>query len=351
MNTASVDVSDLLADPLAPASRAEQPIGFVGLDIPEDILAAPPLFAVHLPWQRGRSTPWADRWLEDSFPGWARSMVEDWAGGRFDFLQRVVFTRGDDTSQRLYYYICELQHRRLVQGPEPLIFDIARIRRPSSEAWTIAAVRRLAAELDLDAADLAEGVRTANRRRELMASLDLDRRSPGHFYEQIARASLFAPIESLDLPSLPPNAAFQGRVLLAGSSPPDDHLHLAVESAGWSVVGEAYDRNLSRLGPPVDDLDDDPARVIGRLAFGNSTGPRSFHDRTAHILAEIGRRGVDVVIFWLYEEDEAIAWDVVQSQRALTASGVPTLVMTRRKWDLSDAPEADVIRFLRSLAA
>ncbi|MDH4107947.1 MAG: 2-hydroxyacyl-CoA dehydratase family protein [Gammaproteobacteria bacterium] len=351
METVNLDTAGFFADPLVAARTAQRPVGYVGLDIPEDILAAPPFHAAHLPWQRDRRTPWADRWLEDSFAGWARCIVEDWADGRYDFMESVVFTRGDDTSQRLYYYLAELQRQGRIGGPRPLIFDTARIRRPSSEKWTVAAVRRLASELGLDDEDLAAGIDAADRRRRILLSIDADRSFASPFYERVARASLFIPAESLPRRSALANPGSAGQVLLAGSSPPDDGLHLAVDAAGWSVAGEACDRNLLRLGSPLRAVSGDPAERIGRQCAANPVGPRSFHDRAADILASVEERGAGAVVFWLYEEDEAIAWDVAACRRALEARGIATLVLARRRWDLSDDPQDDIARFLGSLAA
>lgn len=344
----SYTLERILADPLAPAAASTRAVGFIGADVPADVLAAPGISAAHLPWQRDRATPFADRWLEDAFPGWSRSMLQDWADGRFDFMSHVVFTRGDDASQRLYYYVTELQRRRIVGGASPVIFDTARIRRPASEAWNLAAVRRLAADLDVNEDDLVEGIGVTNRRRVAMHDLDRDRNAPGHFYEQVARATLFAPLDTLDLDTRPADPGGHGRVLLAGSAPPDDSLHRAVEAAGWNVVGDVNDRNLARLGPPVD-TGKDPVSGIGRQVSRTTSGARSFHDRGATLAAETNQRRVDAVVFWLHEQDEALAWDVVRAERAVAQLGKPVLVLSRRQWDLSDEPAADVAAFLGGL--
>ena len=344
-----INIQTILSDPLALARDAGFPLGYIGLDIPEDLLAADGVFAVHLPWSIDRQTPRADDWLEESFPGWARSIVEDWAEGLFDFMAYVIFSRGDDATQRLYYYICELQSRGLVHGPEPIIFDVARVRKSSSEAWSIAAVKRLAEELQLGEAALHAGIDLANKRRKIMASLSDQRKAPGQYYEQFARASLFAPLESLqlDLPEYDTPPA--GRILLAGSSPPDDHLHRAVEAAGWWVTGENYDRNLARLGTPLAAGEGDVFELIGRQAHSSTVGPRAFFDRNGQLLQEVRASRADAAIFWLIEEDEALAWDLAQSRQALEATGLPCLTMTRRAWNYSDHPEGEIREFLAGL--
>jgi len=138
-------------------------------------------------------------------------------------------------------------------------------------------------------------------------------------------------------------------VLLAGSSPPDDCLHRAVEAVGWSVVCETYDRNLTRLGPSIETSGGDVFERIGRHAHANNVGARAFHDRAEHLLQQARSSLADAVIFWLIEEDEGIAWDLVSSRQALADMGLPCLAMTRRKWDCSDRSRGDIAFFLEGL--
>ena len=91
-------------------------IASLGPCLPLDLLEATGRHAGQLPWLLGAPTPHADRWLESKFPVWSRSIVEQWATGRFDELDAVVFSRGDDAVQRVYYYLCELQ--RVVPAAE-----------------------------------------------------------------------------------------------------------------------------------------------------------------------------------------------------------------------------------------
>ena len=51
-------------------------------------------------------------WRVHSRPRCAPSRTQ-WLQGDLDHLEAVVFARGDDSGQRLYYYLCELQRRGL----------------------------------------------------------------------------------------------------------------------------------------------------------------------------------------------------------------------------------------------
>lgn len=347
--TLDAQIDAILADPLAHARVAPRAIGYVGFDIPEDLLAVPGLAACHLPWQAGMATPRADQWVEQSFAPWSRSIIEDWAAGRFDFLDAVVFTRGDDSAQRLYYYVCDLQRTGELGGPRALIHDLAAIPGASSEARCVDALRTLAGELGVDGGALAEGIVRANRRRRWMAAAQAGRGGPGAAYERIARAGLFAPLEDLALPEHS-GVAPHGRVLLAGTPPSGDWLHRAVDDAGWAVVAEAHSMSLMRLGDPVAE-DGDPFEAAGRHAHRLPWGKRAFVDRAAWLVEQARQTRADAVILWLYEEEEALPWHVPAQRRALEAAGMPACVLTRRAWDGSDGAAEEIGRFLKGLEA
>src|SRR5690606_10192842 len=130
------DIDVLLADPLATSRERGEGVGFVGPDVPIDVLLATGKPFGHLPWQAAGATAWADQWLESSFPFWARSILEQWHLGAFDALETVVFTRADDASQRLYYYVAELKRRGKLGGPAAHIFDVALVPRGTSLGHT-----------------------------------------------------------------------------------------------------------------------------------------------------------------------------------------------------------------------
>ncbi len=338
-----------LADPLALFHAEDRPLAYVGFDVPLDVLLASGRAFCHLPWRKGRATPHADRWLETAFPGWARSIVEDWFSGAFDRFERVIFTRGDDATQRLYYYLCELQRRGLVGGPRPCIFDVALVRRAASITHCERALRALMSELGIDTAALIDGIAHANRQRAWFARLDSERSATGHVYENIARAALFRDMSLMDSTvSLAP-AATAGRLLLAGSVPPDDMFHRAVEACGWNIVHEAHQLTLGRHGAPLVHIGEDPVAMLAQHFNAHSSGSRTFADRAASLVHACKRVGADAVVLWLTEEDEALAWDVPRQRTALAQTGLPHLVLTRRRWDGNDGAAEEICRFLQEL--
>jgi benzoyl-CoA reductase/2-hydroxyglutaryl-CoA dehydratase subunit BcrC/BadD/HgdB len=350
MNSFSLEVDGLLADPLGAgrlrAARGQVVIGVTSSDIPVELILAANAFPLALPCTPS-PTPQADRYLEATFSPVARSLTEQWLSGQFDFLNAVVFPRSNDSLQRTYYYLCELQRRGLARGPRPLLFDVAKIVRGTSLAHTRAATVRLAQALQTDRSALSDAVAARNRRRCLMQRLLARRRSnappPGPLAERIARAADFgdaAPFDAaLEAWLGSEFSAWHGpRLLLAGSPPPDDRWHTAAEECGARIVDEFGDHAADRLGAHVMPTGD-PIEAIGEHHARLRAGSRSFEDRAATLVERARAARVDGVVLWIIEEDESIVWDVPAMKRALSSAKIPLLELTRRAWNEDAVPE------------
>jgi hypothetical protein len=289
-------------------------IGIAGPDLPHEVLLAAGCHAGPIAFDPDRSANRAAGWMESKFAPWAPAALESWLEGAYDHLDAVLFSRADDTSQRFYYYACELQRRGQLGGPEPLIFDIARIPRAISRDRTVNQVRSLAMRLG------------------------------------VTDAALEAAIHQTNLDRARPPAAFEGRrCLLAGSAPPDLRLHDAVAQAGWIAAGQTLADQWAFCGDPVAQGTGDPAAAIGAQLHARRGGPRSFADPGA-LLAQ-NAAGCAAVVLWRIEEDEAQCWHLPAERRALIELGLPHLVLTRRDWLARDAAAAEITEFLQGLPA
>lgn len=289
-------------------------IASVGPCLPVDLLDATGRYAGPLSWKLDRPTPCADQWLESKYPCWARSVLEDWAEGRFEVLDTVVFSRADDAVQRLYYYICELQRRGLIGGPLATIFDVAKVPRGSSEAHTIETVRRLARELGLDDEALESGIVETNQRRA-------------------ARA------ETPEGPAC----------VLVGTPPPQPLLHEAIVQAGFIPVGQTLADLWADPGPAVEEASGDPAAAVGRQVHRRHDERRGFVDAARYNLDLARSSRAAAAVLWYGEEDEARIWDLPRVREALSEAGLPLIVMTRRDEAARDGAPEEVRKFLEGL--
>jgi hypothetical protein len=332
----------IVKDPLALLGR--DGLGFVGADVPVELLLASGRPFGHLPWHADAATPQADLWLESGFPGWTRSILEQWSAGAFDGLHAVVFSRADDAAQRLYYYVRELQGRGLLGGPIPHVLDIALVPRESSLLHSARAIELLAQELGIDAAMWPPALARADALRARMAACNAARGANGAACEQLFRAALWSDATQwIDAVQLPQGEA-PHRVLLAGSMPPDGRLHRAVERAGASVVDELHMAGPGRLGPALGSGVSPAMRIAAHLQQ-HASGPRAFIDRAAQVVERARAARAQAVILWLTREDEALAWQLPAQQQALNASGIPVLALPAARWPADDGALPAIERF------
>ncbi|MDT8759195.1 hypothetical protein MZO42_10850 [Sphingomonas psychrotolerans] len=288
----------------------------IGPGLPQDLFAATGRYRGPIGWDTDRPTPAAGQWLESKFSTWARLVLEEWAAGAFDDLELVVFSRADDTAQRLYYYVCELQRAGTLKGPEPVLLDIAKIPRPSSEDHTIAGVRKLAERLGVGGYALEQAIFATN----------LQRRAP--------------------------RDEAGGRVcLLAGSPPPDRRLHIAIEAAGFSALGTTLGALWRDPGPLVEEGTDDPIAAVGRQLHGWPDDQRGFGDKAAAVVEQATANAARAAVLWYTEEDEARVWHVPAIRAALAAAEVPTCILARRDWTARDGAADEIRDFLNGISA
>lgn len=291
-------------------------IALAGPNLPHEVLAAAGLHGGTIALNLGAPTPKAEQWLESKFAPHAFALVEAWATGAYDHLDAVLFSRADDNSQRLYYYLCELQRRGLVAGPRPLIFDVGKIPRPSSRDLTVAAVRKLAAELGVSDEALEAAIVAGNKARAAQPAA----RDP-------------RPV-----------------CLLHGTPPPDRRLHDVIEAAGFAASGPTLAELWLSHGPAVAEGTGDPAAALGAQLHARRQGARSFADPATFVHDLVVASGARAVVLWRIEEDEAQTWQFPAERRALASLALPTLVLTRSDWLARDGAPAAISEFLAGVA-
>lgn len=351
-------ITPRLRDPLLAARSAADAglriIGYVGADIPVDLILAANALPLRLRGKFNAPTTHADKYLESAFLPETRAVAEQWLSGELDFVDAVVFPRSSDSSQRLYYYLCELQRREHCAGPTPLLYDVATIARITSRDHTANATRQLATSLHVDNAQLPPAVARVARRTTLLArlqSLRLDSPSlAGSAALGIARAAEFDWTEAfdqalgawlVDAPLVPTTK----RIVLGGSVPPDERLHLAVEAANGNIVAELVESTYSATTPNDDG-------IFAALAHRQHTtlSPAQQMLRSSNwLVTQAQAARAHGVIVWLIEEDEALPWELASQIRSLQQAKIPVLPLTRQRW-LADATTlATITDFVREL--
>ena len=349
MNTPSANpmdqVSALIDDPLRAAREAARAgsrvVGYYGNDIPVALILAADALPVRLRAAPRGQTPRADLYLESAHSPELRALVEQWLAGGLDFIETVIFPRSDDSAQRVYYYLCELQRRGACAGPRPLLFDVAGIGRPVSVAYTRESTRRLASDLGVNGERLPHALRRVADREKLASDIRARRAAdsplPGSLAWAVARAGDCDWRGTFDDGArrwLDGSPSLRGmrRILLAGDLLPDASLHEAIESAGGSVVLELTESAVDEdpPGPPLLD-------ALADRFHARRTPVRAMRDDAHGAVRNARNARADAVVFWLAEEDESLPWEIARQMRNLHAAGIAALSLTRQSWQPDQA--------------
>jgi hypothetical protein len=338
MSSLGTLVDAVLQDPLCEAHTAvragRRVVGYVGPDIPVELILAAGATPVSVGCLIESATPTANRYLESSFSAGSRALAQQWLTGQLEVLQHLVLPRTDDSLQRLYYYICELQRRGECAGPKPLLYDIASLERPSSIAHSVHATRLLAADLQTEPSALQAAVARVRDRTQGLDRLVALRQQPeppaGSLVRRALRASgctwshtFDAALAAwLDAPTLMQPVC---RLVLLGSDPADERIHATVEAAGATVVDEISVNTRARVEMQrSDDLMSD----IARRYLQSSTSSRALLRSAATLQARMHSARADAAIVWLTATETGLAWQVPMLLQVLRAANLACLVLT-----------------------
>jgi hypothetical protein len=346
----------LRQDPQSVARHAarggERVVGYAGNDIPVALIIAGGALPVRLRGSADTGTTIVDGFIESSFAPETRSIAAQWLRGAFDHLESVVFARSDDSGQRLYYYLCELQRRGLCRGPRPLLYDVAGLPRAASFDHTLESTRLLATQLGASSATLGPALERVRRRDELLRAIQARRQLPAPLPGSAAAECVFA--AACDWRTQFDDAArrwldtaallhIPRRVVLAGDPSPDCQVHTAIEAAGGSLVLE-----LTESSPGAEPTARDPLAALAE-EFQRREAPALSMRRDPRWLADLALdHRADAVLLWLSEQDEALPWEITRQVHALRAAKVPALLLARQPWQPSSAVVTRIMHFVRA---
>ncbi len=353
-------VQSSLDDPLSAArSHAQQGgrvIGYVGSEIPVELIMAAGAFPLRLPSGIQGQYGAADRYLESSFMPDVRYIAEQYLQGALNFIHSIILPRSNDSAQRLYYYLSELRTQQRLAAPIPLIYDLAKIPRDSSKAHSRLATRRLAVEIGAAGGELRRAIERRNRRRRMFDAAAVIRSRfniRGSLMDRVFRAADLCDADRFDAALqewLPggERVAPKARILLIGSAPPDERLHAAVEQANGNIVAEGDGHLANAVSQPPIDADGSLDSIADHY-YSSRQSTRAFTDRAAGLQDLAARVQADAVIIWLIEEEDSLIWDLPAEMAALQSSGLPALRLVRRRWDAADGALPEIIRFTQAL--
>lgn len=296
-------------------------VGYVGADVPRELVEAAGHFALRLAAVDGVDSRQADRVLGPGVDEATRLVLAGLLAGAYP-IDRLVLCHDGDHTVRLYAALRALA----LPGLDLWFLDLLHEPRASTEAYDRARLAELAAWLG-EIAGLQDAIVVANKARTLGEELEVRRRA-GEVAGADALALLgagtalpgerYAGLLGQALGELVPRPAPARSVLLLGSVHDGDEVYAAIDELGATVVAETHDLGQSLIAGRVDEA----AEPLDALVRHYRPRPRW---RPA---------AAEVQIAWLRSGDESWAWRLPAEQRRLD---VPVTVLSSRPYRLDDA--------------
>jgi 2-hydroxyglutaryl-CoA dehydratase, D-component len=340
-------------------------VGYVSTAVPRELIEAAGCFPLLIAGDVQRVTTRGDEWMEEQFDPMARSIFDMALTGELAFLDLLIVPRVADSFLRLYLYLREVERLGIAPKlPKIQLFDLLQTRHFSSGTYNRERVEELVAVLasiagraittaDVQAAILDANVARASQRllaglrREspsrIPGSLALKLQGAGHFLRTRDYATLLEGTLSAGL-SQPTSGA---RVVVAGNAQSSADFHDVLETQGFSIVGDYH-----WLGDtPLQDIiaRDNPLLALTDHYQSNVLTSRRYPHEPQEIVEFAHQARAAAVVFYLYEQEEALTWDCPHQVRALDQAGIASLVLENQPY--RPQATAALITQLNELAA
>lgn len=333
-------------------------VGCFGPDVPEEIFIAAGMLPVQICGDPALAPDAADRYIERAFDPYIRSQFGRVViQGAYRYLDHLVVSSSSDALVRVFYYLRALRRCEPdLPIPDLYCFDMVHSRFRTSALYNHDRAREFKrvvgdwrGEFIGDKA-LADAIAVCNNYRALLREMSALRapdppRVSGVEALQVTGASMFLPrdeyaqmlraflAEARGRPALP-----GVRLFVTGSAQDHDHFYELVESCGAVVVAEDHDWGNRHFEGQVD-LGADPTQaIVDRYHMRSPAASRASISARVKTLVEqaCAARAAGVIAF-IYQKDDAPAWDFPEQRRALQAAGIPVLLLDNQPYPMGDA--------------
>ncbi|GAA2830789.1 2-hydroxyacyl-CoA dehydratase family protein [Nonomuraea rubra] len=321
-------------------------VGYVGADVPVELLTAAGLHAVRLTGDPRGDSALGDRYLGRGVDPMARSILTRLLTGAFGELERVVVSHDCEASLRLFYALREL--RRVEPGagvPEAYLVDILHLPHRTTARYNRRRIAEFAARLRAWTGrplGLAAAIEAHDERRRLLAAVAGLRRAvparlTGRQFLAVANAALALDEHIARLRELLAQAGrlpeLHGRrVFLSGSDHDTPHVYEAIEADGHVIVGEDHSFGDPQAERHVGTGDLD-ALAEHYHEFGPTAHRATAAERAAHAAMGVRRCGADLFVAYARTGDDAPAWDFAAQRAALD---IPAVLLDRQPYGHAD---------------
>lgn len=331
-------------------------VGYLYTSIPTELITAVDIFPAMVTGNPNINTEAGDRYMEDFFCPFVRSVHNQLVMGEYDFMDLVIFPHGNDSITRCYFYLCtEKSYHPELEIPPLYMFDILHTRKYIANRYTQDRIKALKDKMEtLSGKEITkESLRYAfsvhNENRALLRKVaELRRAEPpiisGVDALQIIGASFFMRKEEhnrllkefIDEASgLPQQGGV--RIYVSGTILDNTQLYELIESCGATVVaedictGNRYSENDIDLSlEPLEALTD---KYHAKSYDGRMNPLDEFVD---YITIGAKKAKAQGVIFNYLKWDDSHGWHYPSQREALNRMGIPSLALDMQDYKIDN---------------
>jgi benzoyl-CoA reductase/2-hydroxyglutaryl-CoA dehydratase subunit BcrC/BadD/HgdB len=350
-------------------AQGGQVIGYLGADVPEELILAAGFFPLRITGDPMSATPHADQYVPRNFNPLARSILNRLLDDTYAFLDHLVIANSAEAFVRVFVYVREIKRiepHRLI--PDFYFFEFLHTRFHKNAQYNRDRVRDLKTQLESwsgkpirdDA--LRDAIRVCNENRKLLnqvAQLRIESRISGADALAIVGSSMFIQ-KSEHTPLLREllNRANQlaprpgARLFVEGSQLDDSWFYEIVEACGATIVAEDSDWGNRAFDMLVDETIAPLDAITDRHFFkAPSPSKSTVQQRVEYCARQAVNAKADGAIFFLLAGEDPPAWDYPEQKRALEARGIRTLCLDHQPYAPGNLAElhARIKTFVHSL--
>jgi hypothetical protein len=315
-------------------------VGFIGLDVPLELIDAAGLTPLQITADPGLPSPAAEPFGE----GVGHPLLRALTGAVVELadagLKRLWVGATPARDFSLFACLASLKRAGAALADlEITAADVLHGDSPADHAHNRALFARLADGLGFDD---GEALRTAIARRNVirdrLATIETHRRDGRlsgvealAIHAEGGRSTAGAYLQRLDglLADIASRSVLTGRkVIVSGSAETAARTYPVYEAAGLLVVGDDHDGGSRAIGPRVAE-GADPLDALAERYRARTPAPSGWTTAAATTaLVQLARRqGAEAVIFDVPHYDHAAAWDLPKKIAALAAAGITHTVL------------------------
>ncbi|MBI5033326.1 MAG: 2-hydroxyacyl-CoA dehydratase [Chloroflexi bacterium] len=352
-------------------ASGRQVVGYLGTDVPEEMLIAAGFLPLRITGDPTSPTPFADKYVPRNFNPLARSIFDRLLNGTYAFLDHLVIANSAEAFVRVFVYLREIKRiEPLLKLPDIYFFEFLHTQFHKNAQYNRDRIRELKTQLEqwagtsISEETLHDALGACNANRKLLdqvAQLRSESRISGVDALALIGSSMFIPkTEHNNLLRDLLNQAGQlsprtgARIFVEGSQLDHTWLYEIIESCNATVVAEDSDWGNRAFDTLVDETIA-PLDALADRHFFKAPSPSksTVQERVDYCVRQAVAAKAEGVIFFLLAGEDPPAWDYPEQRKALEARGIRILCLDKQPYAPSDTAELKtrIESFVQSLGA